>query len=194
MKKDSNNKQNLTEKQQFILDDIQNYIEQHEYSPTFREISERTGYRSINSVMPHINALVKKGYIVKTKHISRSIRLLRQNESVNISSVGLQNGMMCPVPEVPMKRVQALRIAYKNSNFFFVMDDSFQPYHNGDILIVRVRKTPPLGKTFFYWKCTQNQNRMISLATSTCPLPSDASPDIYAECLAVIRLADEDVR
>ena len=44
-----------------MLQAIIGYIEEHGYSPTFREIGEMTGLKSTSSVQSHMNILFKVG-------------------------------------------------------------------------------------------------------------------------------------
>ncbi|MCR5218938.1 transcriptional repressor LexA [Treponema sp.] len=74
----------LTERQREILDFIAQFCEDNSYSPTVREIGLHFKI-SIRAVQDHIIALQKKGYIVQTQHVSRSIRIikdLRQKEHI----------------------------------------------------------------------------------------------------------------
>ncbi len=58
--------QQLTRKQKQFLDYIVSYREEHDIWPTYREITDRFGFKSPNSVTQNLQALVKKGYLVKT--------------------------------------------------------------------------------------------------------------------------------
>ena len=55
----------LTRKQKEFFDFIIAYKKEHDVWPTYREIGEHFGYRSPNSVTQNIQALLKKGYLVK---------------------------------------------------------------------------------------------------------------------------------
>ena len=46
-----------------ILQAIIRYIEEHGYSPTFREIGEMTGIKSTSSVAEHMQKLFREGKI-----------------------------------------------------------------------------------------------------------------------------------
>ena len=74
----------LTERQRAILDFIAQFCEDNSYSPTVREIGQNFKI-SIRAVQDHLIALQKKGFIVQTQHVSRSIRIikdLRQKEHI----------------------------------------------------------------------------------------------------------------
>jgi SOS regulatory protein LexA len=55
----------LTRKQKEFFDFITAYKKDHDVWPTYREIADHFGYKSPNSVTQNIQALLKKGYLVK---------------------------------------------------------------------------------------------------------------------------------
>jgi len=55
----------LTRKQKEFFDYIVEYKKEHDVWPTYREISEEFNYKSPNSVTQNIQALLKKGYLIK---------------------------------------------------------------------------------------------------------------------------------
>jgi repressor LexA len=55
----------LTRKQKEFLDYIVDYKNDHDVWPTYREIADAFNYKSPNSVTQNIQALLKKGYLVK---------------------------------------------------------------------------------------------------------------------------------
>ncbi len=55
----------LTRKQKEFFDFITGYKMEHDVWPTYREISDQFNYKSPNSVTQNIQALLKKGYLVK---------------------------------------------------------------------------------------------------------------------------------
>jgi len=65
----------LTKRQKEILDFIKDFLAQHEYAPSFREIGEHFGYKSVATVSEHIDALQKKEYLTKDSTMARSLQL-----------------------------------------------------------------------------------------------------------------------
>lgn len=65
----------LTEKQEAVLEFIENYQMEHGSSPTLREMREFFGVSSDNSILKHLKALKEKGYI-KKDDTPRGIKLL----------------------------------------------------------------------------------------------------------------------
>ncbi len=66
----------LTKRQKEILDFIESFLEAHGYSPSFEEIAEFFGYRSLATVHEHLSNLEEKGYIRKNYNESRSVELV----------------------------------------------------------------------------------------------------------------------
>ncbi|NQT53003.1 transcriptional repressor LexA [bacterium] len=65
----------LTAKQGAILDFIRAQHARRGFPPTIREIGGHFGLRSTASVHDHLNALERKGHIVRRPHLSRGIAL-----------------------------------------------------------------------------------------------------------------------
>lgn len=55
----------LTHKQESFLDFLKDYVDQEGDWPTYREISDQFGFRSPNSVTQNLQALEKKGFLVR---------------------------------------------------------------------------------------------------------------------------------
>jgi len=65
----------LTDKQQEVFEFIRSCVRDENYVPTVREIGERFGFSSTNSVRGYLEALEKKGYISRRPHSSRGIEI-----------------------------------------------------------------------------------------------------------------------
>lgn len=81
----------LTKRQREILDFIQHYIEEHHYSPSYREIQEHFGYASLGSVYKHLKVLQRKGVVEAEKHMARSVAI-----SQGKSPFGMQKSVELP--------------------------------------------------------------------------------------------------
>lgn len=66
----------LTKRQREMLDFIEGFVRFRGYSPSFEEIAENFGYRSLATVHEHLSNLQAKGYIRKNYNESRSIELV----------------------------------------------------------------------------------------------------------------------
>jgi SOS-response transcriptional repressor LexA len=64
-----------TKKQRQLLDYIGQFIADHGYSPSYREIMNGCGYSSIATVAVHINNLIARGHLRKRDHSARSLEL-----------------------------------------------------------------------------------------------------------------------
>lgn len=77
--------QDLSEKQQQILDYMKNEVKEKGYPPSVREICDAVGLKSTSTVHGHLARLEKKGYIRRDKTKPRAIEILEQRMS-HISS------------------------------------------------------------------------------------------------------------
>lgn len=67
----------LTNKEQAAYNYITEYIKQHGYSPTTREISLALGYKSQRTGSKYLERLKEKGYINYTTGLGRTIVLVK---------------------------------------------------------------------------------------------------------------------
>lgn len=65
----------LTRRQSEVLDFIRDFIKKNNYPPSIQEISNHMGHKSRSTTFTQVNALVEKGYILKTENGPRTIRL-----------------------------------------------------------------------------------------------------------------------
>lgn len=70
-----------TKKQRELLTFIEEFIGEHGYSPSYREIMTGLSYNSVATVALHVNNLIKRGHLVKRDHSARSIELVQQAET-----------------------------------------------------------------------------------------------------------------
>lgn len=68
-------RERATKKQQELLQFFTAFVEEHKYAPSYREIMTSLGYKSVSTVAVHVDALVAKGFLVKSDNYARSIRL-----------------------------------------------------------------------------------------------------------------------
>src|ERR1700709_309610 len=66
-----------TKKQRELLDFIENFIQEHGYSPSYREIMNGLNYTSVATVALHIGNLIKRGHLRKRDHSARSLEVVR---------------------------------------------------------------------------------------------------------------------
>jgi repressor LexA len=70
------NKTRPTKKQHETLDYIRQFIAEHGYSPSYREIMVGCNYTSVATVSLHVNNLIKRGHIVKRNKSARSLEVV----------------------------------------------------------------------------------------------------------------------
>lgn len=70
----------LTKRQREIYEFIAEKIRARGYGPTVREIGSAFEIKSPNGVMCHLQALVKKGLIIREPNMSRAISIVNQRE------------------------------------------------------------------------------------------------------------------
>ncbi len=72
----------LTKKQARVLEVIRKKIHGNGFPPTLEELREELGMGSINAVLAHLDALVKKGYIQRSNK-ARDIRILKRMDQAD---------------------------------------------------------------------------------------------------------------
>lgn len=67
-----------TKKQKELLGFIEGFINEHGYSPSYREIMSGLRYTSVATVALHVNNLIKRGHLRKRDHSARSLELVKE--------------------------------------------------------------------------------------------------------------------
>ncbi len=86
----------LTQRQLEILNFIEEFVEENNYPPTYREIGKKFNIASTFGVKRHIDALVKKGYLTTESNSFRSIAVkdqkkngeCKENSTVSVPLIG----------------------------------------------------------------------------------------------------------
>lgn len=65
----------LSDRQRNMLRYIESYLEENGFPPTIRQIGENTGINSTSVVNYNLNKLVAAGYLTRSQHVSRGLRL-----------------------------------------------------------------------------------------------------------------------
>ena len=66
-----------TKKQRDILTFIENFIKEHGYSPSYREIMNGLNYTSVATVSLHVNSLIRRGHLAKRDRSARSLEVVK---------------------------------------------------------------------------------------------------------------------
>jgi SOS-response transcriptional repressor LexA len=73
-------RQPLTKRQRELLDYVSAFIGANGFSPSFQEIAEHFGYRSLSTVHEHVYGLEKKGYLRRRFNTPRALEVIDPNE------------------------------------------------------------------------------------------------------------------
>lgn len=82
-----------TKKQQELLVYIAEFITEHGYSPSYREIMAGLNYTSVATVALHVGSLIKRGHVRKRDRSARSL------EVVKVEEAKLQTNQIKPAQE-----------------------------------------------------------------------------------------------
>lgn len=74
-----------TKKQAELLTFIAEFIAQHGYSPSYREIMQGCDYTSVATVALHVNNLIKRGHLKKRDKSARSLEVVDNPEDMSIA-------------------------------------------------------------------------------------------------------------
>lgn len=66
-----------TKKQKELLTFIEDFIAEHGYSPSYREIMAGTNHNSVATVALHVNSLIKRGHLAKRDRSARSLEVVK---------------------------------------------------------------------------------------------------------------------
>jgi len=119
--------QGMTKRQQQILDYITEWILEHGYPPTIREIGEHMGIRSTNGVNDHLKALERKGYLKREGLKSRALRPINMPTPIrsNVVPALIGQGEMLEVPIVGRVAAGAPILAEENVESTVRIDSFF---------------------------------------------------------------------
>lgn len=81
-----------TKKQKELLGFIEQFIGEHGYSPSYREIMAGCNYTSVATVALHINSLIKRGHLAKRDHSARSLEVVTPVSDTKLKSNVIKPG------------------------------------------------------------------------------------------------------
>ncbi|MDO4870530.1 MAG: hypothetical protein Q3996_00310 [Candidatus Saccharibacteria bacterium] len=73
-------RQKISKKQKVLLDYIDGFVIGQGFSPSYREIAEALGYKSIATVAEHVNNLVMMNYLRKVDGSARSLEIVKNTD------------------------------------------------------------------------------------------------------------------
>jgi len=84
-----------TKKQKELLGFIEQFIGEHGYSPSYREIMNGLNYTSVATVALHVNSLIKRGHLRKREHSARSLEVVATSQE----PLKVTNNQVAPAEE-----------------------------------------------------------------------------------------------
>jgi repressor LexA len=141
----------LTSKQQEILHFIQRFIEQHHYSPSYREIMQHFDFTSPGSVYKHIHTLMRKGVLTAEKQSHRSLmpiqtpRPVVESKEIRLPLIGnISAGYPLELFVQPQMIVvpSSLVVVAENTYILKTQGDALQDewIRDGDLLLIEARQ------------------------------------------------------
>ena len=132
----------LTVRQQEVLQIVTGYISEYGYPPSLREIGKKLGVTGTLGVMKHLEALEKKGYLRRQEGSPRGITLANQAQAASLPIVGVvRAGALHPAIEDIEGHFAIDRSQLRAGGTFFlrVKGDSMIHAHivEGDLALVR---------------------------------------------------------
>lgn len=67
-----------TKKQRELLTFIEQFVSEHGYGPSYREIMRGCQYNSVATVAVHVNNLINRGHLKKRDRSARSLEVVKQ--------------------------------------------------------------------------------------------------------------------
>lgn len=167
----------LSERQKKILEFIRQFINEHHFPPTIREIGETVGISSTSVVKYNLDALQRRGYIERDREISRGLRLVQDAaehlaEVIQIPILGrIAAGEPIPVPEADFSpfghdaTVELTRDIVKdaaNTYALEVQGDSMIDalINDGDIVLMRHQERVENGELAAVWVRSQEETTL----------------------------------
>jgi len=77
-----------SKRQKELLDYVDGFIQAHGYGPSYREIMNAIGYKSVSTVAIHIDGLITKGYLRKRDNSARSLEVVTTQQQTTVAQKG----------------------------------------------------------------------------------------------------------
>ena len=79
----------ITKRQREVLTVIEQFCQEHGYSPSMRELASTLGIQSTSAIFKHIHSLSQKGFLTHQKKSARSIQPTKQNNELENNSISV---------------------------------------------------------------------------------------------------------
>lgn len=196
----------LTARQRQALEAIQDSHSVRGFGPTIREIADAMGIASSNGVVVHLRALEKKGFIRRSAHLSRSIRMVEPDDSdrAGIPMAGLVSAGQPAEANEQQERLDLRQLFASGQQTWAlrVSGDSMieAQIADGDFVIVRKSGNPRSGQiavvrtdegeaTLKYWFPEKKRIR-LQPANSSMKAVYVRSAEVLGVVIGVVRRLD----
>ncbi len=124
-----------TKKQRELLTFIQAFIDEHGYSPSYREIMRGQNYTSVATVALHVNSLITRGHLRKRDRSARSLEVVSGSEAITH-----------PGPVLSVQPHEEKWLVQKVEHFFSLVEQDLErTQHDIDELYVLIGSLKILG-------------------------------------------------
>jgi len=157
----------LSERQRQILDFIQAYTERHGVSPSFKEIGDAVGLKSISGVKHQIEQLQRKGYVTRRDRTPRSIVVKPRrlwNREPELEEASADPGSKDTVSMPFFESMAAGGLAYANPEAVDTVRLPRDMVGSGNLFAVRVTGDSMVGAGIFDGDCVviRQQNDAVN--------------------------------
>jgi len=142
----------LTSKQNEVLNAIKDLFIKKGESPTYNEVKERLGYKSISSLQVHVKALKNKGYLSSEKGEGLKLKSYFKDLAKRILNIPLIGEVACGTPQLADEDIIEF-IAYTGklnglpSDYFFLKAKGNSMNNagidDGDLLLIKKQNIIP---------------------------------------------------
>jgi repressor LexA len=150
----------ITRRQREVYDFLQNFIEEHGYSPSFEEIGAGLGLSSLATVHKHISNLQEKGLLKRDYNRSRSIDVVRirtrSKQATPVSQIDLRLPLLGVIaagrPLEAVENPESISLGdFTRARDVYVLQvkgESMQDEHivDGDYVLVEKTRTARAGE------------------------------------------------
>jgi repressor LexA len=167
----------LSERQKKMLHFIREFLDEHRFPPTIREIGETVGISSTSVVKYNLDALERKGFIERDREISRGLRLVgelagRMAEVLQVPLLGrIAAGSPIPVPDAEFSpfgddtSIELTRDIVRDAENVYALEvqgDSMIDalIHDGDVVVMRHQRTVENGELAAVWLRDQEETTL----------------------------------
>lgn len=115
-----------TKKQKELLSFIEQFVLEHGYGPSYREIMRGCNYNSVATVAVHVNNLIARGHLTKRDKSARSLEVVKQSgeatEGPQLKITAANEKWLIDVVEDKFKEVEnAKKIEQKDLDQLYIV-------------------------------------------------------------------------